>query len=131
MVFISNFVAEKEKEMPMNIENVRDYALTLRGATEDMPYGPDWLVFRIGGKIFLHIWLESPEPTCAVKLAPEQGQQLRERYEGVRPAYHLNKTHWNDVCLDMMGDEQVMQWIRQSYELVLSRLPKRLREEFE
>ena len=47
----------------MNIEDVREYALTLKGATEDMPYGPDWLVFRIGGKIFLHIWLESPEPT--------------------------------------------------------------------
>ena len=40
----------------MNIEDVREYALTLAGADEDMPYGPDWLIFRIEGKIFLHIW---------------------------------------------------------------------------
>lgn len=42
----------------MNIEDVREYALTLAGANEDMPYGPDWLIYRIEGKIFLHIWLE-------------------------------------------------------------------------
>ena len=103
----------------MNIEDVREYALTLKGDTEDMPYGPDWLVFRIGGKIFLHIWLESPEPTCAVKLLPEMGQQLRERYEGVCPAYHLNKAHWNDIYLEMMDDALVRQWIRGSYRLGL------------
>jgi predicted DNA-binding protein (MmcQ/YjbR family) len=95
-----------------------------------MPYGPDWLIFRIEGKIFLHIWLESPEPTCAVKLEPEFGQSLREHYEGVRPAYHLNKTHWNDIYLDVIDDELTKQWIRQSYELVLSKLPKKLREKY-
>lgn len=115
----------------MNIEEVREYTLTLNGATEDMPYGPDWLVFRIGGKIFLHIWLESPEPTCALKLPPEQGQQLREQFEGVRPAYHLNKTHWSDIYLEMVDENHVRQWIEQSYKLVLSKLPKRSREEFE
>lgn len=114
----------------MNIEDVREYALTLAGANEDMPYGPDWLIFRIEGKIFLHIWLESPEPTCAVKLEPELGQSLREHYDGVRPAYHLNKTHWNDIYLDMIDDELTKQWIRQSYELVLSKLPRKLREKY-
>lgn len=114
----------------MNIEDVREYALTLAGANEDMPYGPDWLIFRIEGKIFLHIWLESPEPTCAVKLEPELGQSLREHYDGVRPAYHLNKTHWNDIYLDMIDDELTKQWIRQSYELVLSKLPRKFREKY-
>ena len=114
----------------MNIEDVREYALTLAGAKEDMPYGSDWLIFRIEGKIFLHIWLESPEPTCAVKLEPEFGQSLREHYDGVRPAYHLNKTHWNDIYLDRIDDELTKQWIRQSYELVLSKLPKKLREKY-
>ena len=114
----------------MNIEDVREYALTLPGASEDMPYGPDWLIFRIEGKIFLNIWLESPEPTCAVKLPPEVGLSLREHYDGVRPAYHLNKTHWNDIYLEMIDDELTKQWIRQSYELVLSKLPKKLRERY-
>ncbi len=114
----------------MNIEDVREFALTMPGATEDMPYGSDWLIFRIEGKIFLHIWLESPEPTCAVKLLPEVGQSLREHYEGVRPAYHLNKQLWNDIFLEMVDDEHIRQWIRQSYEQVLSKLPKRLREKY-
>lgn len=112
----------------MDIEKVREYALTLKGATEDMPYGPDWLIFRIEGKIFLHIWLESPEPTCAVKLTPEYGQELREYTDGVRSAYHLNKTHWNDICLDYIDDADVMKWIRMSYELVRDKLPKKIRE---
>ena len=114
----------------MNIEDVRNYALTLAGAQEDMPYGPDWVVFRIEGKIFMHIWLEAPEPTCAIKLEPDYGESMRERYHGVRPAYHLNKTHWNDIYLNSIDDTNVMQWINISYSLVLSKLPKRLREKY-
>lgn len=115
----------------MNIEDVRNYALTLPGATEDMPYGPDWLIFRIEGKIFLHIWLESPEPTCAVKLEPDFGLELREHYDGVRPAYHLNKVHWNDIYLNVIDENQVKAWIERSYMLVRSKLPKRLRERYD
>jgi len=114
----------------MSIEDVREYALTLPGVTEDMPYGSDCLVFRIEGKIFLHIWLESPEPTCAVKLLPETGQALREHYDGVCPAYHLNKRHWNDICLNAIDDELVRQWIRQSYHLVVEKLPIKLRGKY-
>ncbi len=113
----------------MNIEQVREYALTLPGATEDMPYGPDWVTFRVGGKIFLHIWLEAPQPTCAVKLEPELGQQLRMHYAGgVTAAYHLNKQHWNDIYLDVIPDDLVCQWIARSHRLVLSCLPRTVRE---
>lgn len=115
----------------MNIENVRAFALTLPGATEDMPYGPDWLIFCIEGKIFLHIWLEAPEKTCAVKLKPEVGAALREHYDAIRPAYHLNKVHWNDILLEgYFSDEQIKGWIKESYLLVLSKLPKNLREKY-
>jgi len=111
----------------MDIEQVREFALALANVTEDMPYGNDWLIFRIGGKIFMHIWLESPEPTCAVKLEPEYGMQLRERYDGVRPAYHLNKQHWNDLYLDLIDDNLVKEWIQTSYRLVYSKLPKKVK----
>ncbi len=115
----------------MNIEDVRNHALSLPGCKEDMPYGPDWLIFRIEGKIFLHIWLEAPEPTCAVKLPPETGQALKQHYDGVRPAYHLNKTHWNDIYLEQIDETLIKQWIEQSYELVVSNLPKKLRAPYE
>lgn len=71
--------------------------MSLPYVEEDMPYGNDWVVFRIGGKIFLHIWLEAPIPTIAVKLLPERGEELREEYNAFSPAYYLNKKHWNDI----------------------------------
>ena len=114
----------------MNIEEVREYALSLPGTTEDQAYGEDWVLFRVEGKIFLHIWLNAPQPTCAVKLPPEQGQTLRDHYDGIRPAYHLNKVHWNDIFLDEIDDDMVKVLINQSYRLVLSKLPKRLREKY-
>ena len=114
----------------MNIEEVRLYPLSLPGTTEDQAYGADWVLFRIEGKIFLHIWLNAPEPTCAVKLPPEQGQTLRDHYDGIRPAYHLNKVHWNDVFLDEIDGDIVKDLINQSYRLVLSKLSKRLRDKY-
>lgn len=114
----------------MNIEEVRAYALSLPGTTEDQAYGEDWVLFRIEGKIFLHIWLNAPESSCALKLPPEQGQALRDHYDGIRPAYHLNKVHWSDVLLDEIDDKMVKDLIHQSYQLVLSKLPKRMREKY-
>lgn len=119
------------KPVKMNIEQVRAYALTLPGTTEDMPYGPDCVVFRIEGKIYLHIAQESSEPRCAVKLDPAVGAELREREDGVRPAYHMNKVHWNDLYLNSLSDGMVTELIRHSYRLVLSKLPRRLRAKYE
>lgn len=110
----------------MDIEEARLYALSLPGAAEDMPYGPDWVVFRIEGKIFMHIYLEASPSTVAVKLPPEEGEALRNECDGIRPAYHLNKRHWNDILLEYgFSDEQVKGWIRESYRLVLASLPKK------
>ena len=61
---------------------------------------------------------------------PEQGQTLRDHYDGIRPAYHLNKVHWNDIFLNEIDGDVVKDLINQSYRLVLSKLPKRLRERY-
>lgn len=114
----------------MDIEDVREYALSQPGVTEDQAYGPDWVLFRIEGKIFLHIWLEAPEPTCAVKLDPEYGQNLREHNDGIRPAYHLNKIHWSEIYIEKVNDEIVKMLIGKSYQLVLSKLPFRLKNKY-
>lgn len=115
----------------MNVEEVRDFCLTLQGVTEDSPYGPDMIVFRIEGKIFLHLPLEYADPRIAIKLPPEKGIELRERYDAVRPAYHMNKTHWNDIFIaHAFSVEQIKAWIVESYQLVLHSLPKRLREKW-
>jgi len=115
----------------MNIEDAREYCLSLPGVTEDMPYGPDWVVFRIEGKIIMHIWLEAPVSTIAIKLPPALGEELRDRYNGVTAAYHLNKVHWNDIFIEDFPDDMVKEWINTSYKLVISHLPLKLRTKYE
>ena len=108
----------------MNIEEVRDYCLSLPGVTEEL-FTPEWLCFRIGGKWFLCSWLEAPETTVAVKLPPAQGQELREQYRAIRPAYHFNKVHWNDLYIESgLDDNLIFTLIKTSYELVFSKLTK-------
>jgi len=43
----------------MNVEQVREYTLTLPGVTEDQPFGDDNITFRLEGKIFMCLWLGS------------------------------------------------------------------------
>ena len=116
----------------MNIEEVREFCLNLPGVTEDSPYGPDMIVFRIEGKIFLHLPLEYADPRICIKLPPEKGVDLRERYSAIRAAFHLNKTHWNEILIEhTFSREQLESWIVESYQIVFNKLPKRLRDKYQ
>lgn len=108
----------------MNIEEVRYFALGLDEVTEDM-FAEDWISFRIHGKWFLLMQLTAPEPRVAVKLPPEQGIELRERYDGVTPAFHMNKKHWNDLYLLRLNNDFIKEQILASYHLVAGNLKKK------
>ena len=119
----------------MNIEQVRDYALSLKGVTEDQPFGDDNITFRIEGKIFMCLWLgdnnlesESYQPRFAIKLSPERNEELRAQNTAVTPAWHWNKKHWSDIFYSSIPNELVMAWIQESYLLVVSKLPKAIRQ---
>lgn len=121
----------------MNIEQVREYTLSLPGVTEDQPFGDDNITFRLEGKIFMCLWLGSdkqdeknPEPRLALKMAPDRNEELRARFSAVTPAWHWNKKHWNDVYYEQLDDSQVMGWIKESYHLVASKLPKIVRQKY-
>lgn len=118
----------------MDIEQVREYALSINGVTEDQPFGDDIITFRIEGKIFLCLWLGSDqqdmkdsEPRFALKLTPDRNEELREQYSAVTPAWHWNKKHWSDVYYELLDEKLVMSWIKESYDLVVSKLPKAVR----
>ena len=111
----------------MNLEDVREYALSLNNQVTEELFGEQWISWRIAGKWFLLMQLDAPEPRVAVKLSPDVGAALRERYDGVRPAYHMNKTHWSDLYLNRLDADFVKQQITASYQLVVSYLPKKLR----
>ena len=109
----------------MNIEEVREYSLSLNEQVTERLFADKWLSWRICDKWFLLMELDTPEPWVAVKLKPEDGEKLREQYEGVRPAYHMNKRHWSDLVLDKLDDDFVKHQIKASYDLVVSKLPKK------
>jgi len=114
----------------MNIEQVRERCLSLLGVTEDMPFGDDVVTFRIEDKIFLCLWLSAESQRFAVKLSPERNEELREEFPQVTPAYHWNKKHWSDVSYGQLNQEQVSELILESYNLVVSKLPKKIREQY-
>lgn len=121
----------------MNIEQVRDFTLSLPGVTEDQAFGEDIINFRLEGKIFLCLWLGGGRydmrdgvSRIALKLSPERNEELRERYSAVTPAYHWNKKHWSDVYYGQLDDTLVEQWIKESYRLVASKLPQAVRGKY-
>jgi len=113
----------------MNVEEVRTFALSLHSCVTEELFSQDWISWRIEGKWFLLMQLNAPEPRVAVKLPPDEAAILRDQYEGVRPAYHMNKTHWSDLYLNLLDDDFVRQQITASFHLVFGRLPRQKREQ--
>ena len=74
--------------------------------------------------------MESSEPRLALKLSPERNEELRGQYAAVTPAWHWNKKHWSDVYYGQVEDVLVREWIRESYLLVASKLPKAVRHKY-
>lgn len=102
----------------MNIEELRDYCLSLAGADESFPFDETTLAFKVNGKIFAITDLEPPL-SVNLKCDPELAIELREHYPAVLPGYHMNKKHWNTVNIDgSLGDDRLKEWILMSYKLV-------------
>ena len=104
----------------MNIEEIRDYALSLPDATEGFPFGESVLVFKRKTKMFLLLPLDEVVTQFNVKCDPEKAIELREEYpETILPGYHMNKKHWNTLIIDgRLSSKQLKEMIRDSYELV-------------
>lgn len=114
----------------MNIEEFRNYCLRKAHATEDFPFGPETLVFKIGGKIFALTGLDETSFSVNLKCNPEYALELREKHPEVQPGFHMNKKHWNTVQFDgSLSDSFLQELIDHSYELVFDSLPKSKRNE--
>ena len=114
----------------MDAAELRRWCLAQSGAVEDFPFGPEHSVFKVGGKMFALSTLERTPLEVSAKCEPELALHLRDTYTAIRPGYHLNKRHWNTITLDgSLSDQFVRELIADSYDLVVSALPKRTREE--
>jgi predicted DNA-binding protein (MmcQ/YjbR family) len=109
----------------MNIETLRDYCLSKPNATEGLPFGPTVLVFKVGGKMFGLMSLDTEDLSINLKCDPERAIQLREEYDSIVPGFHMSKIHWNTVLANGLKSSLVFELIDHSYELILSSLPKK------
>ncbi|MEI8278864.1 MAG: MmcQ/YjbR family DNA-binding protein [Bacteroidota bacterium] len=103
----------------MNIEEIRDHAIGKDGVEEGFPFGEEVLVFKVKGKIFLLMSLNTDPLQFNVKCEPEKAIELREEYSSIIPGYHMNKKHWNTIIIDgTLNNKQVKEMIDMSYKLV-------------
>lgn len=99
------------------------------GAAEDYPFGDEVAVFKVGGRMFALVLLSAAPATVSLKCDPDLAEDLRARYAAITPGYHLNKRHWNTITLDgSVPDDELLELIGHSYELVVARLPRAQRD---
>ncbi|MCC3271736.1 MmcQ/YjbR family DNA-binding protein [Arthrobacter zhangbolii] len=100
----------------------------LPGAGLVHPFGPDWEVFKVRGKVFMLLTETTGTPMVILKAAPDDGRTLQEAYEHVTPGYHMNKKHWitltpgRDIDAGLVDD-----LVTESYLLVVEKLPRDIR----
>ena len=122
----------------MNIEDFRTYCLSFKGVWEKMPflnvkdkYSQNVLCFYIGSKWFCYVNIELFD-RCCLKSTPEEAENLRIYYEGISPAWHMNKRFWNDVYFNKdVPDSKIKELVKRSYELVYQSLTKKEKETVE
>ena len=112
----------------MNIESFRSYCLAKAGVTEGFPFGETTIVFKVLGKMFALAGIENFKG-INLKCDPTTAIELRERYNAVTPAYHMNKVHWNTVSVDEdVSDKMIFSLIDDSYNLVVAKLSKKQKD---
>jgi predicted DNA-binding protein (MmcQ/YjbR family) len=111
----------------MDVDWLREVCLSFPGATEQIQWGND-LLFKVGGKMFAVTPLE-PAPVClSFKTSPENFAELTERPD-IIPAPYLARAQW--VALqtrDAVPKAELAQLLRESYDLVAAKLPKKTRD---
>ena len=113
----------------MNIEDFRNFCLSFKSATEDLPFDETTLVFKVAGKMFALTDIDN-FVSINVKCEPEKALILREKYSAVIPVFHMNKKHWNTIKIDdTIPDKMIKQWVADSYNLIVNKLPKKIKKE--
>ena len=116
----------------MNIEFFREYCIVKKGVEETFPFDEHTLVFKVMGKMFALLPLNAETPRANLKATPDWSEELREAHHQIIPGWHMNKKHWNTVLLeDGLDADLIYKMIDHSYDLVVSKLPKKTRATLE
>ena len=105
------------------IENYIEFGKTLKGA--DVYFRESWecYYFDLLGKCFGMM----TEERITIKWLPEDNEKLRALHSDVTPGYYANKKHWNTISLDtdQLTEDEIIDFIHESYKLVYDKLPKK------
>jgi len=116
----------------MNQEKLEKIVLSKKCSVKEFPFGDDVAVFKVKNKMFALYGFEDGVIRLNLKCEPNDAIAYREIYECVIPGYHMNKKHWNTVILDGSMEEDILkEMIDESYDLVVSKLTKKVKEELE
>ncbi|MEO0708062.1 MAG: MmcQ/YjbR family DNA-binding protein [Cyanobacteria bacterium J06649_5] len=114
----------------MERETLEQHLSNLNGAQRTYPFGPDPLVFKVMNKMFAYISEKEGISVVTVKCIPFDGAILAEEFEAIAPGYHMNKKHWITISLtDEIPDDMLIDLVNKSYELVVSKLTRALRDQ--
>jgi len=113
----------------LDVESFRTYCLSKKAVTESFPFDAYTLVFKVGGKMFALVSLDTSEFSVNLKCDPEKAIELREEFpDNIMPGYHMSKVHWNTVIPIGKISIKIMQELTDhSYELVVGSLTQKVR----
>jgi predicted DNA-binding protein (MmcQ/YjbR family) len=118
----------------MNIEELRDVCLSVRGVKECLPFDDDTPVYKVMNKMFAYYALtpRGGEFFVNLKCNPERSEELREQYEGITKGYHAGDTlKWNSVYIESdVPDELIRKLVYHSVDEVVNALSKKKKEEY-
>ena len=116
----------------MHADDVREVLLSKEHVSEETPFGPEVLVYKVGGKMFALLTIEEVPVRMNLKCDPVRALELREQYEQIQPGFHMNKKHWNTItCDDILDPQRVHELIDHSYDLVVSKMSKKERMNYQ
>ena len=115
----------------MNVEEYREYCISKKGVTESFPFDEVTLVFKVMGKMFALCGLDHVPLRINLKCDPERAIALCEVHDGIIEGWHMSKKHWNTVYLDKISKDLTKELIDHSYDLVVSKLTKKVKAELE
>ena len=130
--FLPRLTEPKSGAIDPRLDVLHALALDRPGATEDFPFGPEVMVFKVCGKMFGAVgWEESPL-RLSLKCAPDRIESLREEYDAIGPPRYFDKRHWNQVTLDdTIDDDLLRELVDHSYDLIVGKLPRKLRAQLD
>ena len=115
----------------MDIEYIRQYCLNKKHTTEETPFDHYTLVFKVWGKMFCLFNMDTFE-SMNLKCEPHKSLELREKYQGIKPGYHMHKKHWITVSFNAdVPKSLLLQLIDNSYQRVIETLPKKTQKNLE